>query len=266
MNRPRQRSTSLVVPLVGLLIVGIIGLVIAGALAAIRNNASLSAGSPQPPGMRAGALTTEHPPLAEGADLETWPTADLPDPTWVIRTSELTGVPERALRAYAGAAMRNQEVNPRCELSWNTLAGIGRIESFHGVINDNTLSEDGTAEPGIFGIPLNGDGVAAIADTDGGELDGDSEWDRAVGPMQFIPETWSRFGTDANGSGEANPQNIDDAALSAAFYLCDRGQGALSEAENWVRAVRAYNNSSKYINDVAERANNYATSLAADPT
>ncbi len=39
-------------------------------------------------------------------------------------------------------------------------------------------------------LPLNGaNGTQAIRDTDAGQLDGDSIWDRAVGPMQFIPST-----------------------------------------------------------------------------
>ena len=45
-------------------------------------------------------------------------------------------------------------------------------------------------------------------------------YDRAVGPMQFIPSTWSVVGVDADGDGQRNPQDIDDAALATAVYLC----------------------------------------------
>ena len=59
-----------------------------------------------------------------------------------------------------------------------------------------------------------------IRDTDAGQFDNDAAYDRAVGPMQFIPSTWSVVGVDADGDGERNPQDIDDAALATAVYLC----------------------------------------------
>ncbi|WP_447407116.1 lytic murein transglycosylase, partial [Clostridium perfringens] len=83
----------------------------------------------------------------------------------------------------------------------------------------------------IRGPALDGDGVAAIADTDGGRWDGDTLWDRAVGPMQFIPDTWSRWGADGNGDGAADPNQIDDAALATARYLC--GASAMTDAAGW---------------------------------
>ena len=45
-------------------------------------------------------------------------------------------------------------------------------------------------------------------------------YDRAVGPMQFIPSTWSVIGVDGDNDGKRNPQDIDDAALATAVYLC----------------------------------------------
>ena len=38
-----------------------------------------------------------------------------------------------------------------------------------------------------------------------GRLDGDDTWDRAVGPMQFIPSTWAWSGRDGDGDGVAQP-------------------------------------------------------------
>src|SRR5699024_5291146 len=88
----------------------------------------------------------------------------------------------------------------------------------------------------IIGVQLDGSpGFAEIPDTDGGELDGDPEFDRAVGPMQFIPESWRKYGRDANGDGRADPNQIDDAAVASARLLCETG-GDLSQAENWQRA------------------------------
>ena len=44
--------------------------------------------------------------------------------------------------------------------------------------------------------------------------------DRAVGPMQFLPASWARYGADGNGDGVRDPHQLDDAALAAAAYLC----------------------------------------------
>jgi len=39
---------------------------------------------------------------------------------------------------------------------------------------------------------------AGITATDGGLMDRDTAYDRAVGPMQFLPGTWRAVGTDAD--------------------------------------------------------------------
>src|SRR5690625_6670086 len=102
-----------------------------------------------------------------------------------------------------------------------------------------------------------GGAFKSIPDTDNGALDGDATWDRAVGPMQFIPQTWERYGRDGNGDDIADPQNIDDAALSAAALLCTAG-GDLSQNRNWTRAIYAHNHRHQYHRDVADAANHYA--------
>src|SRR5258708_40075537 len=45
----------------------------------------------------------------------------------------------------------------------------------------------------------------------------------AIGWMQFMPDTWLRWGTDANGDGVADPWNPDDAGYSAARYRAAAG-------------------------------------------
>ena len=183
----------------------------------------------------------------------------LADPAWVARTAVGSGIPERALAAYAGAALRMAEENPACALGWNTLAAIGHVESEHGTIAGSSLDGGGVARPAIVGIALDGRGVAAIPDTDGGERDGDLRWDRAVGPMQFIPSTWAVFAVDGNGDGTPDPQQIDDAALAAAAYLCSATGGPLSEPQHWIAAIASYNASVDYNNRVADAANFYST-------
>ena len=46
--------------------------------------------------------------------------------------------------------------------------------------------------------------------------------------MQFIPSTWPVVKVDADGDGKRNPQDIDDAALATAVYLCS-GKDNLSQ-------------------------------------
>ena len=177
---------------------------------------------------------------------------------WAAGVAPVTGVPERALQAYAYAHTVVAETQPDCRLTWVTLAGIARIESNHGRFQGRTLGEDGRPSTPIIGIPLNGGpNVRAIGDTDGGQLDGDQVWDRAVGPFQFIPTSWAKWRSDGDGDGAGDPQNIDDASVAAARYLC-AGNRDLSTGLGWQRAVLSYNNSAAYVQDVYAAAEGYA--------
>jgi len=156
------------------------------------------------------------------------------------------GIPATALLAYRQAAEREQVRAPGCGLSWPLLAAIGRVESDHGRFAGAVLHTDGLSSPPVIGIPLDGHGTALIRDTDGGRLDGDRTYDRAVGPMQFIPSTWAGYGVDADLDGAANPFDIFDAAAAAADYLCAAG-GNLTTLDGQRRAVLAYNHSDAYL-------------------
>ena len=135
------------------------------------------------------------------------------------RAYTIGGIPEVAKEAYEGAAAA-----AGCGVPWSLLAAIGRVESNHGRFAGATLLSDGRSDPPIVGIPLDGrPGVARITDTDGGRHDGDAVYDRAVGPMQFIPGTWAMFATDGDRDGKADPFDLDDAAAAAATYLCRAG-------------------------------------------
>jgi len=183
--------------------------------------------------------------------------AGVVDPLWLAETAQTTGIPERALAAYAGAAIMKSIEAPQCGLSWATLAGIGATESDHGRHGDSHLDENGTATPGIFGVALDGDGVALIPDSDGGEIDGDAQADRAVGPMQHIPQTWRNWHVDGGGDGIEDPQNIDDAVLAAANYLC-RASTAYDTEDGWRAGIRSYNIPEFYLGTVAKYAVEYA--------
>ncbi|KRB80497.1 hypothetical protein ASE01_03320 [Nocardioides sp. Root190] len=167
-------------------------------------------------------------------------------------------IPTVALAAYQRAETIIGGADEGCGLDWSLLAAIGKVESSHGSANGSRLDDDGRAVPGIVGIPLDGTrSTASISDTDGGRLDGDRSWDRAVGPLQFIPSTWAVVGVDADDDGERNPQDIDDAALAAAVYLCS-GNDDLSSAEGRRAAVLRYNHSQAYADLVLDTARSYA--------
>ncbi|MDT4960017.1 MAG: hypothetical protein QOD31_3816, partial [Pseudonocardiales bacterium] len=176
----------------------------------------------------------------------------------VISGLAANGIPNVALNAYRVAAARMANAQPGCGIDWALLAGIGREESDHGRFAGATLNADGTSTPRIIGIPLNGNGTEVITDSDGGGIDGDPLYDRAAGPMQFIPTTWAAYGTDATGDGKADIFNINDAALSAARYLCAAG-GNLRTHAGQVAAVLTYNHSDQYLAQVLALAQAYRT-------
>ncbi|WP_203934207.1 lytic transglycosylase domain-containing protein [Virgisporangium ochraceum] len=182
---------------------------------------------------------------------------------WAAPIAVRTNIPLAAVEAYALAELTVAQTHPGCNLKWTTLAGIGRNESNHGQSGGATLNSDGRPSKPIYGPPLDGtNNNKAIQDTDDGVLDGDAVWDRAVGPMQFIPSTWRTYAIDADGSGQADPHDIDDAALASARYLCGSNRN-LGTAEGWRQAILAYNNVEVYVNNVFREADNYGKATRA---
>ncbi|MFI6827876.1 hypothetical protein ACIBG5_12295 [Kribbella sp. NPDC050241] len=175
----------------------------------------------------------------------------------VIKTLGESGIPEVAVRAYKQAEARLAASDPGCGVPWTLLAAIGRVESNHGRFGGAQLRDDGSATRRIRGIPLDGrPNVAVIRDSDNGALDGDTVYDRAVGPMQFIPSTWRSVNADGNGDGVGDPNNMFDAALGAAQYLCT-GTSNLRDPAGAAQAVRRYNNADSYVRVVLELARMY---------
>lgn len=209
------------------------------------------------------ALPTDAPPRSVGAASAR--VALLADREWVARVSAASGIPERALAAYAGVAIRKAEIMPGCALSWTTLAAIGLVESDHGRHGGSSVGVDGTVTPPIFGIALDGSSSAHIPDSDGGAIDGDATIDRAVGPMQLIPQAWRNWHVDGSGDGVEDPQNIDDAVFATANYLC-RASGDMVSRTGWRAGVGSYNSSDVYVQSVASAANRYAEDAADSST
>lgn len=160
----------------------------------------------------------------------------------------IADIPDSVLAAYQHAAQA------RCPgLSWTVLAGVGKLEANHARHGGAAIDPAGYAVPWIIGPPLDGGpGVRAIPDTDGGRWDRDPVWDRAVGPMQFIPATWRGYAVDAGGGG--HPHHLGDAVHAAARYLCTNGGGDPATVR---QALFAYNRSWDYVDRVLAIAASY---------
>jgi membrane-bound lytic murein transglycosylase B len=162
-----------------------------------------------------------------------------------------------ALDAYVKAAAQVRDERSSCGMEWWMIAALGRIESRHGTIYGSEVRPNGQTSIRIIGIPLNGTrNTARIEDTDGGALDGDTEFDRAVGPMQFIPSTWETSRRDGNGDGDRDPHNLYDAATAAGAYLCARA-GNVTSNDALRRAYLAYNRSSSYVETAIANGTTY---------
>lgn len=199
------------------------------------------------------AKAKKHKPKPQGG-------ANSDDPLggWAAALARATDIPARVLWAYGNAELSMRVSFPGCHISWATLAGIGRVESNHGRFAGTAVHPDGTLSRPIIGVPLNGSGaVAMVSDTDGGALDGDNRHDRAVGPMQFIPSTWRTQAADGNGDGKADPEQVDDATLAAAHYLCANSRD-MATAQGWWSGVFSYNRSVEYGQKVFGLADEYA--------
>ncbi|MFE0803720.1 lytic murein transglycosylase [Streptomyces sp. NPDC058812] len=187
------------------------------------------------------------------------PPLDSPSPAPTIGTpasrgpSE-AGIPATVLDAYKKAESALRQSKPGCNLPWQLLAAIGKVES--GQARGGRVTADGTTLSPIIGPQLDGNGFALIKDTDNGVHDGNSSYDNAVGPMQFIPSTWAWAGRDGNADGKEDPNNIYDAALSAGHYLC-RFDWDLSTQADLNRAILSYNNSQDYLHTVLSWLEHY---------
>jgi soluble lytic murein transglycosylase-like protein len=65
----------------------------------------------------------------------------------------------------------------------------------------------------------------------------------AVGPMQFMPATFSKYGADGDGNGTKDITDVDDAMLAAGKYLAASG----AAKGNYSNALYSYNHSWSYV-------------------
>ena len=165
-------------------------------------------------------------------------------------------IPVIALEAYAYAARVAEVENPKCHIAWTTLAGIGQVESHHGTYRGATLAPNGDVSPPIRGVRLDGTGDnLRIVGEEGSDADGGVA--RADGPDAVHSGDLALVRGRRQQRRHVSPDNIDDAALTAAGYLCWRGKD-LATPRGWITALRAYNNSGVYARAVRDWATAYA--------
>jgi hypothetical protein len=185
-------------------------------------------------------------------------TQTAPPPAVVVTSPGALRIPAIALSAYRNAETMMARAYPACGISWNLLAGIGRIESMHA--NGGATDAHGNPLNPIYGPALDGSlpgNEIIVAGSQAGRV----SYARAMGPMQFLPGTWSRYASDGDGDGKADPQNLFDAALAAARYLCS-GNLNLRDPSQVMTAILRYNNSVAYARNVLGWAGAYATGVA----
>jgi len=175
----------------------------------------------------------------------------------IVNAPGALGIPMIALSAYRNAEQKMAAEAPGCGVSWNLLAGIGRIESGHA--GGGAVDARGTAVVPIYGPALDGTlpGNEVILQSSVGNR---VSYARAMGPMQFLPGTWARYASDGKGDGTADPQNLFDATLAAARYLCTGGLN-LRDPAQVMAAILRYNNSMPYAQNVLGWAAAYATGV-----
>ncbi|MFD9686785.1 NlpC/P60 family protein [Kitasatospora sp. NPDC059088] len=164
------------------------------------------------------------------------------------------GIPQRMMDAYNRAVTAMSTLSPNCRgLDWALLAAIAQVESTQA--QGHQIAGDGLITPPIIGPILNGSGAGGnttpVLDTDGGKWDGNTVYDAAVGPMQFLPSTFTGMSAKVRPEGGANPNNIDDAAMAAALYLCGNGRD-LNDQSQLFAAIYQYNASTAYVNEVLD--------------
>jgi hypothetical protein len=204
-------------------------------------------GAPAPGGDGGSPLYPDQPPALSGTPTPGAPGAPGTPGTGPINPNAM-GIPATVLAAYQRAADRVNAQTPGGHLRWQMLAGIGRVESEHAEGGD--VDANGTTRHPILGPQLDGTGgTEAVANAYGSRWDQAGHWARAVGPMQFLPSTWSRWGVDGNGDGVADPENVFDATLAAGDYLVADGRD-LATAQGLRAAILAYNHSEQYYETV----------------
>lgn len=228
-------------------------LVVTGAMVGAASAALTGNPAPAPAGAAAPATTSatvvdELPELpAEAPDLVEPAAATLG--SYADYAQAADDIPDAALVAYQRAASVMAQAAPECHLEWSLLAAIGRIASDHG----------GST---VAAVVLADSGRRAVADTDGGALDGDATQDVPVGPLALLPATWTVVAVDGDNDGNRDADDLDDASLAAGVVLCGNDRD-LTRDGDFRDALRMFNTAPRYPAVVTRLAEAYEELLGA---
>lgn len=222
------------------------GAMVAATSAALTGNPTPAPADAAAPATTSAAVLDELPELpAEAPDLVEPAAATLG--SYADYAQAAADIPDAALVAYQRAASVMAQAAPECNLEWSLLAAVGRIASDHG----------GST---VAAVVLADDGRRALADTDGGTLDGDATHDVPVGPLALLPATWTVVAVDGDNDGNRDAEDLDDAALAAGVVLCGNDR-VLTRDADFRDALRMFNTAPRYPAVVRRLAEAYEQQL-----
>lgn len=180
-------------------------------------------------------------------------------------------IPSVVLAAYRYAAARMAVLAPACHLSWPDIAALGRIESGQAQVAGTRLAANGDSYPPVLGPPLDGTGGNGAYPLPATVTwDGAGPWERAVGPLQFLPTTWQRVARHLPPlppGVPADPNNVYAAALGAGIYLCDAaGPAGMASLAGIKAAYFSYNHSAGYVREALANAVHYGAHITPAPS
>jgi len=181
------------------------------------------------------------------------------------------GIPTVVYDAYVNAAREMAHYDPSCHLSWQDVAALGRIESDHARYANTSIAANGDTYPSILGPALNGTGGNGTYRIPAGiTWDGPGPWERAVGPMQFLPTTWLAIRPlmpPLPRGVPADPNNVYAATLAAGTYLClSAGPAGMGSLSGIMAAYYSYNHSASYVAEALANALAYGATITPAPT
>lgn len=198
----------------------------------------------------------------------------VPDPSAGVRRApvgppgdypeSIAKAPRAALSGYQRAELVINAAAD-CALDWEVLAAVARVESDHGrglvSTAKHRVNANGRVLPALVATPLDGKhGRGLLRDTDDGKLDRDRIWDAPVGALGLVPSTWSSVAVDSDSDGRREPQDVDDAALGAAVFLCSK-----LAAADLREALASYHRAPRFVSTVLALAARYEKQSAAIP-